>query len=74
MSTQSKPIYLTREEYHRIQIYEKRYRNEARKVFHDRVVHYHPLTGGNYTSITIRDQKSRWEAALPEGLFLLTIA
>jgi len=67
MSAQTKTIYLTHEEYRRIQIYEKRYRNQARKIFNDRVVYFHRLTGGNYTSITIRDQKSRWGSCSTRG-------
>lgn len=67
MSQNRKTIYLTQEEYDRLKIYEKRYRNEARKVFTARVEYYHKSTGGNYTSITIRDQKSRWGSCSSRG-------
>lgn len=46
---------------------EKRYRNAARELFSARVSHYHSLTGGNYTSITIRDQRSRWGSCSSRG-------
>ncbi len=59
--------YLTEAEQKRLQIMEKRYRNAARNIFTERVSHYHKLTGGNYTSITIRDQKSRWGSCSSRG-------
>ena len=51
---------LTSAEIRRLQALENRYRNAAREVFTNRVEYYHRLTGGHYTSITIRDQKTRW--------------
>ncbi len=60
-------IYLTQAEQKRLQIMEKRYRNAARDLFHTRVAYYHQFTGGNYTSITIRDQKSRWGSCSSRG-------
>jgi len=61
------PIYLTEAERKRLQTLEKRYRNAARNLFQSRVAYYHSLTGGNYTSITIRDQKSRWGSCSSRG-------
>lgn len=60
-------IYLTPTEQKRLQTLEKRYRNTARNLFTARVIYYHKLTGGNYTSITIRDQKSRWGSCSSRG-------
>ena len=51
----------------RLQVLENRYRNSAREVFTKRVAFYHAITGGNYTSITIRDQKSRWGSCSSRG-------
>ncbi|MBR1931829.1 MAG: M48 family metallopeptidase [Lachnospiraceae bacterium] len=67
MSNTPKTIYLTREEYSRLKIYERRYRQQARRVFTNRVAYYHQFTGGHYTSITIRDQKSRWGSCSSRG-------
>lgn len=61
------PIYLTQAEARRLQTLEKRYRKAARDTFTARVAYYHPFTGGNYTSITIRDQKSRWGSCSSRG-------
>lgn len=60
-------IYLTPAEHKRLQTMEKRYRNSARDIFTKRVAYYHQFTGGNYTSITIRDQKSRWGSCSSRG-------
>lgn len=60
-------IYLTQAEQKRLLIMEKRYRNAARALFNARVAYYHQFTGGNYTSITIRDQKSRWGSCSSRG-------
>lgn len=51
----------------RLEILEKRYRNAARAKFESRVAYYHQLTGGNYTSITVRDQRSRWGSCSSRG-------
>lgn len=64
---QIKYIYLTQAEQKRLQTLEKRYRNAARDTFTRRVAYYHQFTGGNYTSITIRDQKSRWGSCSSRG-------
>ena len=58
---------LTVAELRRLQALEKRYRNAAREVFTNRVEYYHRFTGGHYTSITIRDQKTRWGSCSSRG-------
>ncbi len=60
-------ILLTPAEQKRLQVLERRYRNNARTVFEKRVAFYHQFTGGTYTSITIRDQKSRWGSCSSRG-------
>lgn len=54
-------------ELRRLEVLEKRYRNSARVLFTQRVEYYHTYTGGIYTSITIRDQKSRWGSCSSRG-------
>lgn len=51
----------------RLKVLENRYRNSARSRFTSRTAYYHTLTGGHYTSITIRDQKSRWGSCSSRG-------
>lgn len=46
---------------------EKRYREAAREYIPKRVEYYHTLTGGNYSKITIRDQKTRWGSCSSNG-------
>ena len=58
---------LTVAELRRLQALENRYRNVAREVFTNRVEYYHRFTGGHYTSITIRDQKTRWGSCSSRG-------
>lgn len=58
---------LTIAEAKRLEVLSKRYRNTARQVFTERVAFFHPLTKGSYTSITIRDQKSRWGSCSSRG-------
>ena len=60
-------IYLTPAETKRLETLEKRYRSKARTHFESRVAYYHTITGGNYTSITVRDQKSRWGSCSSSG-------
>ena len=55
------------EELKRIQVFDNRYRNAAKDHFTRRVQHYLPLTGGSYTRITIRDQKTRWGSRSSSG-------
>lgn len=61
------PLYLTQAEQKRLQVMEKRYRNAARDVFTSRAAYYQQFTGGNYTSITVRDQKTRWGSCSSRG-------
>lgn len=45
----------------------KKHKKYARKIFEAKVAYYHQFTGGNYTSITIRDQKTRWGSCSGRG-------
>lgn len=58
---------LTPAEQKRLEILEKRYRKAAKDCFTSRVAYYHTFTGGNYTSITVRDQRSRWGSCSSRG-------
>ena len=58
---------LTGPELRRLEILEKRYRNAARMQFERRAAYYHQFTGGQYTSITVRDQKTRWGSCSSSG-------
>lgn len=58
---------LTKEEQKRLQIMERRYRKAARDIFTSRAAYFHQFTGGNYTSVTIRDQKTRWGSCSSRG-------
>ena len=60
-------IYLTQAETKRLETLEKRYRNAARTQFEQRCAYYRPLTGGSYSSITVRDQKTRWGSCSSRG-------
>ena len=51
----------------RLKAMENRYREAARARFESRVAYYHRVTGGSYTSITVRDQKSRWGSCSSRG-------
>ena len=44
-----------------------KHKKYARKIFESKVAYYHQFTGGNYTSITIRDQKTRWGSCSERG-------
>ncbi len=65
--SQTALLQLTPMELKRLQILDKRYRESARKTITARVAYYHQQTGGQYTSITIRDQKSRWGSCSSRG-------
>ncbi len=60
-------IYLTEAETRRLEALEKRYRNAARAQLEARTAYYQKITGGHYTSITIRDQKTRWGSCSSRG-------
>lgn len=51
----------------RLNTLDRRYRNAARTKITARVEYYHSVTGGHYTSITIRDQKTRWGSCSSRG-------
>lgn len=57
----------TQAELKRLNTLDHRYRNEARTKITARVEYYHSITGGHYTSITIRDQKTRWGSCSSRG-------
>ena len=59
--------YYTPEELKRMQVMDNRYRKAAKEYFTKRVEHYIELTGGTYTRITIRDQKTRWGSRSSSG-------
>ena len=64
---EGKMVKLADAERRRLAILEKRYRNAARTQIENRVVYFHQITGGAYTSVTIRDQKSRWGSCSSRG-------
>lgn len=61
------PDTLTNAEKKRLAALEKRYRESARTQFERRAAYYLPLTGGHYTSISVRDQKTRWGSCSSSG-------
>ena len=44
-----------------------KHKKYARKIFESRVAYFQQFTGGEYTSITIRDQKTRWGSCSGRG-------
>lgn len=46
---------------------ERKFRKAAKEYIPYRVEYFHKYTGGHYTSITIRDQKSRWGSCSSHG-------
>lgn len=58
---------LTAAEAKRLEVLEKRYRDAARTVLESRTAHYQRITGGRYTSVTVRDQKTRWGSCSSRG-------
>lgn len=61
------PQTFTPEETKRMQVMDQRFRKAAKEYFPKRVAYYHSLTGGNYTKITVRDQKTRWGSCSSNG-------
>ncbi len=57
----------TPEEIKRLKVMDVRFRKAAKEYFPKRVAYYHTMTGGNYTKITIRDQKTRWGSCSSNG-------
>lgn len=55
------------EDMKRMQVMDNRYRNAAKEYFTKRVEHFIQITGGTYTRITIRDQKTRWGSRSSSG-------
>lgn len=60
-------VCLTPAESKRLENLEKRYRSAARTMFEQRCAYYRQYTGGRYTSVTIRDQKTRWGSCSSRG-------
>ncbi len=60
-------IFLTQAETKRLETLEKRYRSAARTQFEQRCAYYRQFTGGSYTSITVRNQKTRWGSCSSSG-------
>ena len=58
---------LTAAEIRRLEALEKRYREAARAQFQRRAAYYHRFTGGHYTSVAVRDQKTRWGSCSSRG-------
>ena len=46
---------------------EKRYINAAKEYFPKRTAYFNQFTGGSYSRITIRDQKTRWGSCSAKG-------
>ena len=65
--TDSRHFSPTPAESRRLKALEWRYREAARIQLEHRVAYYHAITGGHYTSITVRDQKSRWGSCSSRG-------
>ncbi|MBQ7359655.1 MAG: M48 family metallopeptidase [Lachnospiraceae bacterium] len=58
---------LSPSEMKRAEALERKFRKAAKEYIPYRVEYFHQFTGGNYTSITIRDQKSRWGSCSSRG-------
>jgi len=44
-----------------------KHKKYARKIFEAKVAYFSQFTGGNYTGITVRDQKTRWGSCSGRG-------
>ncbi len=51
----------------RMEVMDRRYRQAAREYFAGRCEYYRQFTGGSYTRITIRDQRTRWGSCSSTG-------
>lgn len=51
----------------RMEVMDRRYRQAARDYFTKRCAYYRQFTGGSYTRITIRNQKTRWGSCSSTG-------
>ena len=65
--TDIRPFIPSPAEARRLKALEERYREAARIRLEQRVAYYHTVTGGHYTSITVRDQKTRWGSCSSRG-------
>ena len=61
------PQKLTNAEVKRLAALEQRYRDSARAVLESRVAYIHQITGGSYSSVTVRYQKTRWGSCSSRG-------
>ncbi|MDE5950124.1 MAG: M48 family metallopeptidase, partial [Acetatifactor sp.] len=51
----------------RMEVMDRRYRKAAREYFAGRCEYYRQFTGGSYTRITIRDQRTRFVICYSNG-------
>lgn len=58
---------LTQQQLQQLTFLEKKFRKAAKDYIPKRVAYFHSFTGGTYTSITVRDQKSRWGSCSSRG-------
>lgn len=58
---------LTNEQLQQLKSLEKRYRQAAKDYIPKRVAYYHQFIAGNYQTVVIRDQKTRWGSCSSRG-------